>query len=131
MKPPLLYTLAVIASKKWDNLTFLTSVHDDKLLNPTFRVIEELLSQGMLGTNGTIVETHKVGGCGRPRCESSGRSYFQTRLEMEMSELRVAASFALLPKRTTDSLGATPTQAQDIYCFHSAEARALLRTQQG
>lgn len=65
MKPPLVYVLAVIASKKWDNVSFLTNGQDDGLLNPTFRVIEELISQGMLGTNETIVETHKVGGRGQ------------------------------------------------------------------
>ncbi|CBJ31138.1 expressed unknown protein [Ectocarpus siliculosus] len=58
-QPPLLYVLAVIASKKWSNLTFITNGEHERLLNPTFRVIEELISQGILGTNGTIVETYK------------------------------------------------------------------------
>ncbi|CAN0347389.1 unnamed protein product [Ectocarpus sp. 6 AP-2014] len=58
-QPPLLFILAVIASKKWESLTFLTNGQDEELLNPTFRVIEELVSQGVLGTNRTIVETHK------------------------------------------------------------------------
>ncbi|CAN0111630.1 unnamed protein product [Ectocarpus fasciculatus] len=60
-QPPLLFILAVIASNKWDSLIFLTSGQDEdgRLLNPTFRVIEEFISQEMLGTNGTNVEMHK------------------------------------------------------------------------
>lgn len=60
LKPPLGYFLAVIASKKWDYLSVLTSGPDEQL-NPTYRVMGALNSQGFLGTN---VAMHKVGGCG-------------------------------------------------------------------
>ncbi|CBJ28488.1 conserved unknown protein [Ectocarpus siliculosus] len=49
-QPPLGYFLAVIASKKWDYLSVLTS-GPDKQLNPTYSVIAELNRQGYLGTN--------------------------------------------------------------------------------
>ncbi|CAM9627562.1 unnamed protein product [Ectocarpus fasciculatus] len=54
-QPPLGYFLAVIASKKWDYLSVLTSGPDEQL-NPTYRVMGALNSQGFLGTN---VAMHK------------------------------------------------------------------------
>lgn len=63
-KPPLGYFLAVIASKKWDYLSVLTSGPDEQL-NPTYSVIAELNRQGYLGSN---AEMHKVGGCRAMLC---------------------------------------------------------------
>ncbi|CAN0416887.1 unnamed protein product [Ectocarpus sp. 12 AP-2014] len=54
-QPPLLYYLAIIANKPWNKMSFVTSGEDD-LLNPAYRVIEGINSQGLLGTN---VEMHK------------------------------------------------------------------------
>lgn len=57
LQPPLAFYLNVMGRIPWTSVSFVTGTGHPSILNPTFRIMEQLNNQGLLGSN---VETFKV-----------------------------------------------------------------------